>query len=66
MAKTAETTIEHAELLAAAIAVLDSGDDTGCDGVIVVGAKEYFALRRLVANTGVWYGSIENEPDEDQ
>lgn len=49
------------QLLAAAVELLESGDDEGCDGLIVVTADAYVWLQRVVqAQTGIQYGvSIE-------
>lgn len=54
------------KLLLAAIALVASGDDEKCDGVVMVGETEYHELRKLVhEKTGVLYGKVE-EPGEPQ
>jgi hypothetical protein len=58
---------QQRELLKNATALLQSGDDAGCDGLVCVGLDEFLALRRLVHDmTGHWYGSVaEYEKGED-
>lgn len=54
------------QLLDLAVGVLASGDDTGCDGLVVVGEKEYHALRKYVGEkTGQWHGCVEPFNDDD-
>lgn len=52
------------ELLEAAEQVLMSGDDTGCDGLVVVGLEEFLALREVVGKmTGHYLGSVNTDYD---
>lgn len=45
------------QLLAAAVELLESGDDEGCDGLVVVSADAYGMLQNIVqAMTGIQYG----------
>ncbi len=53
------------KLMEKVIALLNSGDDTGCDGLVVVGRSEFMALRKLVAEqTGEVCGSVEEDDEE--
>jgi hypothetical protein len=46
------------KLIAAAIELLESGNDEGCDGLVVVSADTYTSLQRVVqAMTGIQYGA---------
>lgn len=51
------------QLMEKVIALLKSGDDTGCsDGLVVVGRDEFMDLRKLVADqTGEVCGSVDEE-----
>lgn len=52
--------LHYEQLLEKTVNLLDSGDDTGCDG-LVVGAFEFVALQELVKElTGITHGSLEN------
>lgn len=47
------------DILHAAIELLESGSDEGCDGLVVVGAFEFHKLRQVIHNKqGVWYGDV--------
>lgn len=50
------------QLLAATIELLESGDDEGCDGLVIVTADAYVLLQQVVrAQTGFVFGvSIEH------
>ena len=55
------------KLLEEAVSLLQSGDDTGCDGLVVVGATEFLALRKIVHKmTGHYYGSLENDYEDEE
>lgn len=50
------------EVMKAAIALLESGDRTGCDTLIVCDNEPYLQLQRAVHNvTGVTYGETSDE-----
>lgn len=58
---------DNKTLLQKAVDLLASGDDTGCDGLVVVGYKEYMELRKFVHElTGEWHGCIEQEGDDEE
>jgi hypothetical protein len=45
------------KLLAIAIELLESGDDTGCEGLIVVSNDAFVFIQQVVqAHTGIQYG----------
>jgi hypothetical protein len=46
------------QLLSAAIELLESGDDEGCDGLVVISSDAYVTLQLVVqAMTGIQYGA---------
>lgn len=57
------------DLLRTAVSLLESGDDEGCDGLVVVGRTEFWALRKMVANhtnqPAHIYGCLSNNDDDD-
>jgi hypothetical protein len=54
------------ELMTEVIELLRSGDDTGCDGLVVVGREELLAVRKLVQkHTGRLYGNVSDDEDGD-
>jgi hypothetical protein len=55
-------TQSDAELLRRVIDLLNTGDDTGCDGLVVVNLQEFLTVRELVQEmTGQLCGSIRSD-----
>jgi hypothetical protein len=55
-------TIKKADLLDAAIALLQSGSDDGCDQLVVVDLGTFLALRQLVEQeTGECFGDVRDD-----
>ena len=60
MSKEADNVVQ------AAVDLLASGDDTGCDGLVCVANAEYAKLREVVHElTGEWHG-VDVGDDDDQ
>lgn len=55
------------KMMNAVIELLESGDDEGCDGLIVVDIHKFVALQQLVKDaTGIEYGSVYQELSEEE
>ena len=62
MAKKTEKNNRDTELQNAAIALLETGDDEGCDGNVVVQVEEFRKLQELIKDrTGETYGSVSDD-----
>lgn len=58
-----EPTLEEHPFVVAARRLLDSGDNEGCDGLVVVGEKEYAGLREALHQTTGTYAGFEANSD---
>ena len=59
-------TLDVKELMEKVTKLLDSGDDEGCDGLVVVGRKEFMDLRKMVKETtGEVCGYVSEDDDDD-
>ena len=57
---------QYDKLMEKVIELLESGDDTGCDDLVVVGRTEFMELRKIVEDqTGKTYGCVDEEEEED-
>jgi len=65
-------TPKDAELQNAVITLLESGDDTGCQGTVVVNVEEFLRVQSMIEDrTGETFGSVSddntcNHPDDEE